>query len=222
MERTIKVTGKGKISVTPDTIRMFITQTNVEQTYEGAIRESAKRKEELNEALGTLGFKREDLKTLYFDIDTKYESYQTKNNNWKKRLVGYEYTHKIKIEFPKDNKMLGKVLGVISEIKGEPEFTIQYTISEPEKAKNELLAEAVIDSKEKAAVLAKAAGVNLGDIINIDYSWEEIDFYTRPIGNFMMRECPVEPDCENGSIDIDIEADDIDVADTVTVVWTVS
>ena len=50
MERTIKVTGKGKISVTPDTIRILITQTNVDRLYEDAIKESADRKNELNAA----------------------------------------------------------------------------------------------------------------------------------------------------------------------------
>lgn len=44
MERMIRVTGKGKISVAPDMIRLLITQSSVERSYEGAIRESADRK----------------------------------------------------------------------------------------------------------------------------------------------------------------------------------
>lgn len=52
-----------------------------------------------------------------------------------------------------------------------PEFSIEYTVSNPEAAKNKLLGEAVKDSMSKAGVLAAAAGVTLGDIVNIDYSW---------------------------------------------------
>ena len=89
MERTIKVTGKGKISVKPDTIRLIITQTNVEKTYEGAIMESADKKGNLNGALKRLGFEKDALKTLSFNIDTDYESYQAKDKSWKRRLIGY-------------------------------------------------------------------------------------------------------------------------------------
>lgn len=220
MERTIKVTGKGKISVKPDMIRLIITQTNIEKTYEGAIMESADKKGKLNSALTKLGFGKDELKTLFFNIDTEYESYQGRDNSWKQRLVGYRYTHRMKLEFPSENEILGKVLLALAHCPGHPEFTIQYTISDPEAAKNELLAKAIEDSKAKAKVLSTAAGVLLKDIITIDYSWGEIDFVTRPVNELMLRECCVMPDCEEG-IGLDIEADDIDVTDTVTVIWNI-
>lgn len=46
---------------------------------------------------------------------------------------------------------------------------------------NELLANAVTDSKAKAEVLTKAAGVSLEEIITIDYSRVEIDFVSKPM-----------------------------------------
>lgn len=49
------------------------------------------------------------------------------------------------------------------------------------KSKNELLAATVKDSQAKASVLTEEAGVNLGKIITIDYSWGEIDFVSRPL-----------------------------------------
>lgn len=221
MDRIIKVTGKGKISVKPDTVRLVITQTHVEPAYETAIKESADKKSSLSGALNKLGFEKDALKTLYFNVDTEYESYQTKDNSWRQRLVGYRYTHRMKLEFPSDNDLLGKVLMAVAHCPGEPEFTIQYTISNPEAAKNELLAKAIEDSKAKADVLSKAAGVSLRDIITIDYSWGEIDFVTRPVNELLMRNCCVE-DASVDSINLDIEADDIDVTDTVTVIWEIA
>ena len=64
---------------------------------------------------------------------------------------------------------------------------------------------------------AKAAGVTLGDIVNIDYSWAELDFVSRPMNSMMLEECCMRS-CED-SYDIDINPDDIDVTDSVTVVW---
>ena len=82
--------------------------------------------------------------------------------------------------------------------------------------KNELLAKAVQDSKIKAEILSKASGVTLGDIINIDYSWGEIEIYSEPIQNYCLAESTI-----SESYNIDIEADDIDVQDNVTIVWEI-
>lgn len=220
MERTIRVTGKGKVSVKPDTIRLLINQESIVGDYPGAIRESAERKTQLADALKGQGFERDEIKTLYFNVDTEYESYQAKDKSWKSRFIGYKYTHRMKLEFPADNERLGKVLGALAICPGEPEFSIQYTVSDPEGAKNELLAKAVEDSKAKANVLSSAAGVELGDIMSVDYSWGELEIYSRPMGGDMLKSC-CEYDCSEESIDIDIEPDDIDITDTVTVLWAI-
>lgn len=169
-----------------------------------------------------LGFERKDLKTLYYNVDTVYESYQERDKSWKRRFEGYKFEHRMKLEFRSDNELLGKVLYALAHSSVKPEFTLEYTISNPETAKNELLGKAVNDSREKANVLSEAAGVVLGNILNIDYSWGEIDFVTRPMNELSMK-C-MEADCcaEPTSYDMDIEADDIDVTDTVTVVWSIS
>lgn len=100
------------------------------------------------------------------------------------------------------------------------EFSIEYTVADPEAAKNELLGEAIKDSMAKANVLATAANVKLGNIVNIDYSWGEVDFVSRPLEELSLRCC--EDACEPASYNMDIEPDDIDMADTVTVVWNIA
>lgn len=222
MERTIRVTGKGILSVKPDTIRLRITQEGVRKEYAAAVKESADQKKDLNDALAELGFKKEDLKTLYFNVDSEYESYQDKNNAWKRRLKGYKFVHRMKLEFPADNALLGRLLYAIAHVPGEPEFSIEHTVADSEAVKNELLANAVADSKAKAAVLASAAGVSLGAIQLIDYSWGEVDFVSRPMDDMrLMSAMSMMEDCAAGSYEMDIEADDIDVTDTVTVVWEI-
>lgn len=130
----------------------------------------------------------------------------------------YKYVHRMKLEFPADNKRLGKILYALAHCSVSPEFSIEYTVADPEKSKNELLAAAVKDSQAKASVLTEEAGVNLGKIITIDYSWGEIDFVSRPLQEMSLRCCEPE-ECESASYDMDIEPDDIDISDTVTVIW---
>lgn len=222
MMRTIKVTGKGKISIKPDMIRLYVNKEEICEEYEDTFRRSTEATELFKDIFEKLGFQREDLKTVHFNVDMEYESYQDRYKSWKRRFEGYKYTHHMKIEFASDNKRLGKVLYALAHSSVQPEFSIEYTVADVEKCKNELLHKAIEDSIQKAQVLTKAANVKLGDIQAIDYSWGEIDFVTKPLNEMKLMECT---ECETSAArayDIDIEADDIDVTDTVTVVWTIS
>ena len=147
----------------------------------------------------------------------RYENYRDENNVWKNRFLGYRFNHNMKLEFDADNERLGHVLYALGQTESRPEFRINYTVKDTEAAKNKLLAKAVADSKEKAKVLAEAAGVSLGDIVNIDYSWGELEIVSAPVERCMMSA----PNAAAGSYKMDIEPDDIDVTDTVTVVWEI-
>lgn len=216
MERTIRVKGKGNISVKPDMIRIDIIANEVCKEYDEIIEKSALCIKKIKETVGRAGISDKELKTVKFDVDSNYESYRDKNGNYKSRLVGFQYTQKFYIQFPNDNSQLGKILYELSHCDINIEFSIKHTVKDITVVKNELLAKAVEDSKIKAEILSKAFGVILGDIINIDYSWGEIEIYSEPIQNYYLAESTIsEP------YNIDIEADDIDVQDTVTIVWEI-
>lgn len=219
MERTIKVTGKGKLAVKPDLIRLKLNMEGTARDYEATLSASAKSTEALKDVFEEIGLDRKALKTLFFNVDTVYESYQDKLKGWKRKFGGYKFIHRMKIEFEADNELLGKALYALTKCPVKPEFTIEYTVADMEKCKNELLGNAIIDSKEKARVLTEAAGVKLCDIITIDYSWDEIEIVSRPVNEMMLRSSGDERCAAPASYNMDIEVDDIVVTDTVTVVW---
>ena len=103
MERTIRVTGKGKVSVRPDVIRLLIKLADVRESYEDALKQSTLQVEMLKDLFEKFGFARSNLKTLSFNVEAEYESYQDKNKDWKKRFEGYGFVHRVKIEFDADN-----------------------------------------------------------------------------------------------------------------------
>ena len=216
--RTIRVTGKGQIRVRPDMTRITLSLEGLNPEYGETLRRSAEDTERIKDLLTELGFARTDLKTLNFNVDTEYERYQERNT-YKQRFVGYKYHHQMKVEFDSDNDRLGKVLYALAKCPLQPEFRLSYTVKDPEAAKNELLGKAVADAQAKALVLTQAAGVALNDIQSIDYSWAQINFEVEPMNRMLMTEdCAVEG---AGSYDIDIEPDDIEVSDTVTILWEI-
>lgn len=219
--RTIRVTGKGQIKVKPDTTRITMSLEGTYPEYGETLRHSSEDTEHLKDILSAFGFERSDLKTLNFNVEIEYESYKDKGT-YKQRFVGYKFRHMMKVEFLSDNDRLGRVLYALANCPVKPEFRLSYTVSDPETAKNELLGKAVTDAKEKAAVLTQAAGVTLKDIQSIDYSWGEIDFEYSPMNGMLMADkCLAPMAAEGGSYDMDIVPDDIEVSDTVTVLWEI-
>ena len=219
--RTIRVTGKGRIKVRPDMTKITITLEGTYKEYSETLHKSSQDTDLLKDVLSVFGFERTDLKTLSFDVDAQYESYKDKNGNYKKRFIGYRFQHILKVEFDSDNERLGKILYALALCELKPEFRLSYTVKDPEAAKNELLGKAVTDAKEKAAVLTAAAGVTLKDIQSIDYTWGEIDFEVYPMRKPLMEGADKYLALPMKSYDLDIEPDDIEAADTVTVVWEI-
>ena len=217
--RTVKVTGKGNLKIRPDLTRITITLTGVYKEYAETLKRSSEDTDKIKTVLSQFGFKRDDLKTLDFSADAEYEGY-SENGVYKQRLVGYRYRHTMKIEFDPDNDRLGKVLYALANSDLNPEFNISYTVKDREAAKNELLCKAVSDAKEKAALLTQAAGVALKDIQTIDYSWGEIDMEVRTTNSMLVRKVAAPAAAE--SYGMDMVPDDINVSDTVTVIWEIA
>lgn len=216
--RTIRVTGKGQLKVHPDMTRITITLEGKNFDYGITLKRSSEATEELKDLLLPFGFERSDLKTLSFEVDSEYVNYKEKDE-YKRRFDGYKYTHVMKVEFDSDNKRLGKILYALAHCRQNPEFSLSYTVKDPETVKNELLGKAVQDAVVKAGVLAGAAGLKLGEIQNVDYSWGQVRFEVEPMDKCKMAELPCSG--KGAAYDLDIEPDDIDVQDTVTVIWEI-
>ena len=220
MERTIRVTGRGKMNVKPDTIELNIFVSKVYPEYAEAMEASAEMTEVLKAAAERAGFDPRDLKTTGFSINMNYEGVYDEKGNWKNKFAGYRYDHNLALRFDADNVKLGKMLWELSDCGADAEISINHTVKDPEPVRNELLAKAVKDSRTKAEVLAAASGVSLGDIISVDYSWGEMQIYNRTVDNLTFRSNSKISMTEE-SFDMDIEADDIHIRDTVTVIWEI-
>ena len=219
--RTIRVTGKGQIKLRPDTMRITMTLSALCKDYGEALRRSSEETEMLRDVISAFGFERTDLKTLSFNVETEWESYRDENDDYRQRFAGYRFDHILKVEFESDNDRLGKVLYALANCAVSPEFRISFTVKDPESAKNLLLGKAVTDAREKAAVLSGAAGVTLKEIQSIDYSWGEIEFEYRLMnGTVLAEKCLAAPMA--AGCGMEIEPDDIEVSDTVTVVWEIA
>lgn len=220
-KRTIRVTGKGQIAVSPDRILLEFSLKERKETYKEAVKASKQSVDEIRRVFVKSGLDGKRLKTESFQIRAVFEGETNKKKEWVKVFKGYEYSHSLKIEFDLDHKLLGNILERISRCTFHPEFEIFYTVKDKEAVKNTLLEYAVRDSKAKAEILAKAAGMKLGEIVSIDYSWSEVELVHSTYGKLLdsMRLCEEDEDYYCSDEMMELEPDDIKASDTVTIIW---
>ena len=64
MDKTMKITGKGKISVKPDRIRLNMTMKESYKEYEVTLNQSSDTTKILKDLFVSFGFQKDDLKTV--------------------------------------------------------------------------------------------------------------------------------------------------------------
>lgn len=218
MPRTITVKGMGRVTTAPDYVVISMSLEAHERDYEATMELAAKKIEQLNASLEDIGFEKKSVKTTNFNVRTNYEREKDRNGNYKSVFNGYICSHRLKVEFDFNTKRLAQTLCAISRCLAQPELSISFTVKDPSAVNKELLRSATVNAKEKAQILCEVSGVELGQLLTIDYNWGELNIVSHT--DYILEEkCMAMP--VGGLADMDIEPDDIDVSDTATFVWEI-
>lgn len=216
MNRLITVKGTGNVSVKTDLIIITMNLESQQLEYDQTMQFATDSVNIITSAIETVGFDKKDLKTTSFNVRSHYESYRDKDNNYKSRFDGYICEQGLKLEFDFDQKVMSNVLSAIAKATVNPKLNIQFSVKDKAAVSEELLIQATENARKKAEILSKASGVDLGNLINIDYYWGELHLYS-PTRYDMEDRCMVmESSCAP-----EIEPDDISISDTVTFVWEI-
>lgn len=217
MNRRITVKGTGNVSIRPDLIILTMVLQSKHLKYERTLEEAARSAEAIGEAVHSAGFKKEDLKTASLNIRAEYESYHDEDSNYRTRFTGYVFEQNLKLEFAFDQAVLSGVLEAIAGASVTPHLDIRFTVKDQESMKEELLKRAAVSARRKAEILTQSAGVVLGDLISIDYSWKDWDPYSRT--SFGIEEKVM---AQRAVPAMDIEPENIEASDTVTFIWEIN
>ena len=97
--------------------------------------------------------------------------------NYKREFAGYACSYRLKLAFDFDSKQLAKVISAIADCGAQPELSIAFTVKNPARVSEELLINATENARAKAEILCKASGSTLGQLLNIDYNWGELNVF---------------------------------------------
>lgn len=211
---TIRVTGKGSVKVTPDITRVDITISDVFPSYERAYMTASDNNGEMRRIMELLDLDTSLPKTISFDIQKHFESHKDKYGNWTEEFKGFKLKQLIRIDLGMSTVVLGKLVQTVGQLMKGVEISIGYTVKDPRPAELRMLEKAVKDAKEKAEIMSRAAGKELGEVRSIEYGETSIHIYAqaRNIG------CAEDAQCCSAE-SLDITPADLAASDEVTVEW---
>ena len=212
---TISVKGRGDIHVVPDVTRLEIAVECVFKTYEEAYGQAKENSSWMVQILEYNHISGKLAKTIRFDIsDHLVNEYDEDDHYIGKIKEGFDLTQRFKVDLGMDTVLLNKIIrGVGKFIKGA-QINIGYTVQDPRPHHLKMIERAVKDARDKAGIMAKAAGCTLGAVVNIEYHRQDIHVYSEARNIHSNKEAMA---CNPSSLDI--APDDLIMGDDVNVTW---
>lgn len=213
----ITVKGVGTVKTKPDFVYISLELNSLDSEYTAAVNKANERIEKLQNALSAVGYAKDDLKTLNFNVSTEYD-YVQKNGRNERIFRGYNCSYSLKLGFDFTAKALANTLAAIANSGADAEFSISFTVKEPEKVSEALLASATENARKKAEILCKASGKTLGELVSIDYDWSEVSVYSD--SGYALAAAPRMMKAD--ACVPEFTPDDINSSDSVAFVWEIN
>jgi len=164
---TIIVAGEGRATTAPDMAVLQLSVVKDGKTAREALDANNKTMAEVLKALKDGGIADRDLQTSGFMLNPQYTyPTNTDGSNRAPELIGYQVTNGVSVRV-RDLAKLGEVIDKSVSLGVNQGGGVQFTNDKPEAVITEARKAAVADAVEKAKVLAEAAGVSVGKIVNI-------------------------------------------------------
>lgn len=207
--KLLKVIGKATVSTEPDIVTVSFRVRSQSKGYGLCLDGLNQQVNDLRGIILQAGLNDTQLKTTDFKVEVETEY---KNN--KRCFVGYVAKHYMRIELAMDKSLLNTLLNLVAKKHAGVEVSLDFSVKDQDALRRQVLDKAVQVAKENARILAKSAGVTLGSLVQIDYGWTEVRIQTQDVGM-----C-----CESvsGTLHADIQPQDVEANDTVTLVYEIA
>lgn len=213
----ISLQGKGAIHVVPDVTRITISINHHGKTYKDVYAKGKENSEwvrkilEFNKKPGNLA------KSIFFDVsEHTVNVYDDEGSGEIVDVVkdGFDLCQRIKIDIPIDNVLVNNIVRGVGKFIPNAQVQIGFTLQDPRPSLLKMLKRAVSDAKEKAVIMAEAAGAKLGKVLEINYNFSHIETYSQARNIHSTEEAKAStPDA------LDITPDDMIISDRVDVVF---
>ena len=168
-DSTFSVNGEGKVTATPDVAEFSFSIINQGGTNIGQTQQA--NTTAMNDALSFLksdGVDAKDITTTAYSIDPRYQYYDCQAGGIcpPATITGYTVTQTASVKI-RDFSKIGEILSGIVQKGANSVTQLTFTIDNPQKLQEQARDEAITQARAQAQDLARAAGVTLGPLVNI-------------------------------------------------------
>ncbi len=161
----IVVSGQGTASAKPDvalaSIGVEITGANL---AEAASQNTAKMNAVI-EKLKSLGVADKDIQTVNYSV-TPIQNQARSDSNTPPAITGYRVSNQVRVTIRKIDDV-GKILDQAVAAGANRVYGVSFSVDDPSTFQQQARAAAIKDAQDKAAQLAKNAGLQLGPVLSI-------------------------------------------------------
>lgn len=159
---TIRVAGKGSVQAEPDTATIRIGVTTEDANAQHAVQANSAATAKVISELQAASIEKKDLKTSNFSVHAQY---RTESEN-KRQVTSYRVSNTVMVTI-RDTSKVGDILSRAVAAGSNQINGPSFSISEPGKYLNEARKKAVENAMEKARAYSAAAGMKLGEVLEI-------------------------------------------------------
>lgn len=164
--RTVTVSGSGRVSAAPDTAIINIGVETQAETAETALADNNERMSALIETLKENGVEADNIQTTSINLQAQYEE-EPRINSDGRRLAGYRAQNMVEVRVT-DLDNLGEVLDAAMQAGGNQIHGIRFEVSDSADLQDEARAAAVENARDKAEQLASLTDSDLGQVVTIN------------------------------------------------------
>ena len=171
LEKTISVSGHGKVSVPPNVAEISVGVVTQAKTARDALSANTEKMALLQKILKERGVASKDVQTTNINVSPRYSQPPPHNPQQPARefvpqIVGYEVNNTVSVTV-RDIAKLGDLLDAVVTAGANQMYGISFRVDEPGPLLDSARKKAMADARKKAELMAGEAGVVVGFPISI-------------------------------------------------------
>lgn len=207
LERTIHVSGVGKISAAPDVADITLGVSTDAGTASDALRANSEAMKAVQDVAKGSGVAAKDIQTSNLSVQPRYSQPVPgvqQRGEFVPRIIGYNVSNNVQIT-SRDLAKLGELLDAVVSSGANQMNGISFRIEKSEALMDQARKLAVADARRKAELLAGEAGVVLGKPIQISESSDAIPMpYPMMRGEMAMMAAAPSVPISSGELDLSV------------------
>ncbi len=203
----LTVHGHAERKVRPDIAYVEVGVVTQARDSSQAVTDNATHATALMDALKKAGVADKDIQTQSYGVQPQYDY-----NTSPAVLTGYQVTNTVQVTV-RDLARVGKIIDAATQAGGNQVNGVTFDLADRTAAEAQALAQAVAEARLKASVMAQAAGVSLGRLVQLSEGSEptvEPVVMERPMAMMKAAAAPSTP----------VSAQDISVSADVTAIYS--